>query len=356
MEINYQQFLSGEYCNRLDAEVLEMINRTGKLLARFNISGIPEEEKHDLLKLMLGNIGRHTTVGNNFTCQCGKHIFLGEKTVINMNCTLMDENYIRIGNRVLVAPNVQLYTAIHPVDACERFVSNWKESSGELFFRTRSLPITIGNDVWIGGGTIILPGVTIGNNCVIGAGSLVNKSIPANSVAVGNPCRIIRRLELAVTFRSATVSDIPEMKALFCDTVLNVNARDYTLEEVADWASCGNRPGHWEKLLATLHFIVTCDAEGCIVGFSSIRNDGYLHSMFIHKDHQGEGIATALLQRIEAYATEHGIREITSEVSITARPFFERKGYVVEQEQRARANHLCLTNYKMRKYCKHQPI
>ena len=150
METNYQQFLSGEYCNRLDAEVLEMINRTGKLLARFNTSGIPEEEKHDLLKLMLGNIGRHTTVGNNFTCQCGKHIFLGEKTVINMNCTLMDENYIRIGNRVLVAPNVQLYTATHPVDACERFVSNWKESSGELFFRTRSLPITIGNDVWIG--------------------------------------------------------------------------------------------------------------------------------------------------------------------------------------------------------------
>ena len=209
--------------------------------------------------------------------------------------------------------------------------------------------IIIGNDVWIGGGTIILPGVTIGNNCVIGAGSLVNKSIPANSVAVGNPCRIIRRLEPAVTFRPATVSDIPELKALFCDTVLKVNARDYTLEEVTDWASCGNRPGHWEKLLATLHFIIACDAEGCIVGFSSIRSDGYLHSMFIHKDHQGEGIATALLQRIEAYATEHGIREITSEVSITARPFFERKGYVVEQEQRARANRLQLTNYIMKK-------
>lgn len=349
MNTNYRQFLSGEYCNRLDAEVLEMIDRTGKLLTRFNSPETTGVERNDLLKQMLGSIGRHTTVGNNFTCQCGKHIFLGEKTVINMNCTLMDENYIRIGNRVLMAPNVQLYTATHPVDACERFVSNWKESSGELFFRTRSLPITIGNDVWIGGGTIILPGVTIGNNCVIGAGSLVNKSIPANSVAAGNPCRIIRRLEPAVTFRSATTADIPELKELFRNTVQTVNARDYTAEEVADWASCADRPEHWEELLASLHFIIAIDVEDRIVGFTSIRNDGYLHSMFIHKDHQGEGIATALLQRIETYAREHGIHDIISEVSITARPFFEHRGYTVEREQRAQANRLQLTNYVMRK-------
>ena len=152
-----------------------------------------------------------------------------------------------------------------------------------------------------------------------------------------------------ITFRPATATDIPELKELFCSTVLTVNACDYTAEEVADWASCGNRPGHWEKLMATLHFIAACDAEGRIVGFTSIRNDGYLHSMFVHKDHQGEGIATALLQRIEAYAMEHGICDITSEVSITARPFFERRGYVVKQEQRAQANRLQLTNYVMRK-------
>lgn len=150
-------------------------------------------------------------------------------------------------------------------------------------------------------------------------------------------------------FRSATIADISELKELFRSTVLTVNARDYTAEEVADWASCGNLPGHWEELLATLHFITACDAEGRIVGFTSIRNDGYLHSMFIHKDHQGEGIATALLQRIEAYAMEHDIQNITSEVSITARPFFESRGYVVEQEQRAQANRLKLTNYRMRK-------
>ncbi len=349
MKTNYQKFLSGEYCNHLDAEVLEMIVRTGKLLARFNAPEATEEEKQDLLTQMLGKIGQHTSVGRNFTCQCGKHIFLGEKTVVNMNCTMMDENHIRIGNRVLIAPNVQFYTATHPMNACERFVNGWKETSGDLFFRTRSLPITVGNDVWIGGGAIILPGITIGNNCVIGAGSVVNKSIPANSVAAGNPCRIIRQSEPAITFRPVTTDDIPELKELFRNTVLTINARDYTAEEVADWASCGNRPGRWEELLATLCFIAACDAESHIVGFTSICNDGYLHSMFIHKDHQGEGIATALLQRIEAYATEHGIHEITSEVSITARPFFERRGYVVEQEQRVQANCLQLTNYKMKK-------
>ena len=155
-----------------------------------------------------------------------------------------------------------------------------------------------------------------------------------------------------ITFRPATVIDIPELKELFCSTVLTVNVRDYTAEEAADWASCGNRLGHWEKLMATLHFIAACDAEGRIVGFTSIRNDGYLHSMFVHKDHQREGIATALLQRIEAYAMEHGICDITSEVSITARPFFERRGYVVEQEQRAQANRLKLTNYIMKKQLK----
>lgn len=155
-----------------------------------------------------------------------------------------------------------------------------------------------------------------------------------------------------IIFRSVTTADIPELKELFRNTVLTVNARDYTTEEVADWASCGNRPGHWEKLLATLHFIAACNGQGRIIGFTSIRNDGYLHSMFIHKDYQRQGIASSLLHRIEAYAAEHGISEITSEVSITARPFFEKQGYIVELEQRAQANRLQLINYKMRKQMK----
>ena len=106
----------------------------------------------------------------------------------------MDENHIYIGNRVLIAPNVQFYTATHPINFGDRFVENWDENSGKLFFRTKALPITVEDNVWIGGGSIILAGVTIGKGSVIGAGSVVTKSIPENCLAVGNPCRIIKSL------------------------------------------------------------------------------------------------------------------------------------------------------------------
>ena len=97
------------------------------------------------------------------------------------------------------------------------------------------------------------------------------------------------------------------------------------------------------------YFIVATDVEGQMLGFTALRGDGYLHSMFVHKDYQRQGIATALLQKIEAYASEHGIKEMTSEVSITARPFFEHHGYKVEREQRVQANRMIMTNFMMRK-------
>ena len=195
MKTNYQRFLDGEYCNKLDPEVLEMMMQTKRLLTRFNATAIADgETRMDILRQMLGGIGKHSSIDLNFTCQCGKHIFIGEKTIINMNCTFLDENIIRIGNNVLIAPNVQLYTATHPIAPQERFIEDWDETSGELFFRTRALPITIGDYVWIGGGSIVLPGITIGDNSIIGAGSVVTKPIPANCVAAGNPCRVIRNL------------------------------------------------------------------------------------------------------------------------------------------------------------------
>lgn len=192
---NYDRFMSGEYCNSLNPEVLEMISNTKACLARLDSPDLEDSERNGILRDMLGSIGQRSAVGRNFLCQCGKHIFIGDKSVINDNCTMMDENHIRIGNQVLIAPNVQFYTATHPIDYNERFVENWDENSGELFFRTRSLPITVEDNVWIGGGSIILAGITIGTGSVIGAGSVVTKSIPANCVAVGNPCKVIRYLK-----------------------------------------------------------------------------------------------------------------------------------------------------------------
>ncbi len=106
--------------------------------------------------------------------------------------------------------------------------------------------------------------------------------------------------------RPATVADIRELRRLFQDTVLTVNAKDYTPEEVKDWASCGDSTAHWEDLLSRFHFFVALNAGKQIVGFASVNGEGYLHSMFIHKDWQRKGIASALLSEMESYAGGRG--------------------------------------------------
>ena len=344
---NYERFLSGEYCNRLNPEILEMISNTNVSLARLDSIELNESDRFGILRNMLGYIGQHSTVGRNFSCQCGKHIFIGDKSVINENCTMMDENHIHIGNQVLIAPNVQFYTATHPIEYNERFVANWNESSGELFFRIGALPITIEDNVWIGGGSIILAGVTIGTGSVIGAGSVVTKSIPANCVAVENPCRVIRYLKFDYKIRTLDEKDILPMRDLFCATVLNVNTRDYTEEEVKDWASCGERTERWKELLLSNQYVGAFDEHDCLIGFASMNKDGYLHSMFVHKDFQHKGIATQLLLEVERIARLYGVVQITSEVSLTARTFFEKKGYEVVKIQNCQANRLELTNFVM---------
>lgn len=143
--------------------------------------------------------------------------------------------------------------------------------------------------------------------------------------------------------------DIPEMQELFRSTVLNVNIRHYTKEEVEDWASCGDSVEHLKELLSHNHFIGAFDEASRMVGFSSMNKDGYLHSMFVHKDWQGKGVATQLLSEVEHIARQWGVAEITSEVSLTARPFFEKKGYEIVKIQKYRANKLELTNFVMRK-------
>lgn len=154
---------------------------------------------------------------------------------------------------------------------------------------------------------------------------------------------------MTYSLRILTIADIPEMQALFRSTVLHVNKKDYTQEEVEDWASCGESAAHWQELLAEHTYIGAFDQAGIMIGFSSMNKTGYLHSMFVHKDWQSKGVATQLLSEVERIAQQNGVKEITSDISITARPFFEHKDYRIIQPQLAQANQLRLKNYKMRK-------
>lgn len=168
-------------------------------------------------------------------------------------------------------------------------------------------------------------------------------------IFVGILPKIYKRYKNMISIRVASKTDVIELQSLFRNTVLEVNRRDYSQAEVEDWASCGDDLSKLEEKIKTHYFIVAVNPRLQIVGFSSITPQGYLHSMFVHKDFQGQGIATLLLKEIERYAVTNGITRITSEVSMTARPFFEKKGYRVEVEQKRRANKLSLTNYWMAK-------
>ena len=195
MKNELEKCLSGEWYDCHDPIFLEYKDTARRLLKRYNsLEYNQKEEKTEILKKLFDNIGDNVSVGLPFICDYGCNISIGSNVSINMNCTFVDCNKITIGSNVLIASNVQIYTATHPVELADRLTPNWNMESGEYFCRTYALPVTIGDGCWIGGGAIILPGVTIGKGTVIGAGSVVTKDIPENSVAVGNPCRVIRKI------------------------------------------------------------------------------------------------------------------------------------------------------------------
>lgn len=195
MKTEMEKCLAGEWYDCHDRVFLELKNKTHRLLLKYN--ALPydrKEEKQQVLKEMLGSIGTRVSVGHSFICDYGCNIHIGNNVTVNTGCTFVDCNKITIGNNVLIAPNVQIYTATHPVELTER-LTPVETPEGHAYIRhTFALPVTIGDGCWIGGGVIILPGVTIGEGSVIGAGSVVTKDIPANSLAVGNPCKVIRKI------------------------------------------------------------------------------------------------------------------------------------------------------------------
>jgi len=195
MKNELEKCLAGEWYDCHNPIFLEYKQKARLLLREYNsLEYNQKAKKTEILKEMLGSMGDNVSIGLPFICDYGCNIHIGNNVSINMNCTLVDCNKITIGNNVLIASNVQMYTATHPVELADRLTPNWDSESGEYFCRTYALPITIGDGCWIGGGVIILPGVTIGNGTVIGAGSIVTKDIPDNCLAVGNPCRVVRKI------------------------------------------------------------------------------------------------------------------------------------------------------------------
>ncbi len=195
MKTELQKCLEGSFFNTSDPEIQRMIHQARRLTKRYNATDSADvSEREKILRELFGKVGQNVNIDTPFYCDYGQHITLGDNIIININCTFVDCNEIAIGNNVLIASNVQIYTATHPTAIEERLVTDWAPDSSTPYFRTYALPVKIEDNVWIGGGSILLPGVTIGKNTVIGAGSIVNRSIPGNCVAAGNPCRIIRRL------------------------------------------------------------------------------------------------------------------------------------------------------------------
>lgn len=179
-----EKMLAGEWYSAQDEELLTLRRKARLTMQALNTTlDNATAERAALLQQLLPNAGKALWIEPPFYCDYGEHIALGNNVFFNFNCVVLDVAWVTIGDNVLFGPNVQLYTATHPLDAQQR------RSGLEAGY-----PITIGNDCWIGGSVIVNPGITIGERSVIGAGSVVTKDIPADVFAAGNPCQVIRHL------------------------------------------------------------------------------------------------------------------------------------------------------------------
>ena len=187
-----EKMLAGELYDCGDEELITRWHKAKNLVCSYNQCESENiEEKNRILNELLGERGSNLWITAPFYVDYGNNIYFGNNCEVNMNCTFLDDNKIMIGDNALIAPNVQIYTAFHPTNASDRFGEPKDDGSFE-FCKTQTAPVIVGNNVWIGGGAILMPGVSIGDNVVIGAGSVVTKDIPSNKIAYGNPCKVIR--------------------------------------------------------------------------------------------------------------------------------------------------------------------
>lgn len=179
-----EKMISGQLYNSTDEKLSQQRIKAKKLCRKYNnLEPDNYEERKSILKELLGKTKENFWIEPNFWCDYGYNIEIGENFYSNHNLVILDPAKVTFGDNVFIAPNCGFYTAGHPIDA---------ELRNQLL--EFAYPITVGNNVWFGGNVVVLPGVTIADNVVIGAGSVVTKDIPANVVAVGNPCKVLREI------------------------------------------------------------------------------------------------------------------------------------------------------------------
>ena len=179
-----EKMLAGQIYDACNPELLEELNAVKVLCQQYN-NLLPTDfaARNQMLQQMLGQADADTFINQPFYCDYGKQIRVGKRFFANFCLTILDEAPVTFGDDCFVGPNVSIYTACHSTNPVER---NTRQEWAK--------PVTIGNNVWIGGSVTILAGVTIGDNCTIGAGSVVTRDIPANSIAVGNPARVVKQV------------------------------------------------------------------------------------------------------------------------------------------------------------------
>ena len=180
-----EKMIAGQMYDALDVELTADRKRARLLFQKINkLDDSNKTQRDQLFYELVGSAGKNLWIEPPFYCDYGYNIEVGDNVFMNFNCCILDVSTVRIGSNVMFAPGVQVLTATHPLEAKER-------NSGKEFAK----PITIGDEVWIGGNAIICPGISIGNRAVIGAGAVVTRDIPDDVFAAGNPARVVKHIE-----------------------------------------------------------------------------------------------------------------------------------------------------------------
>lgn len=183
-ETEWAKMLAGEVYEAGMTEFADLLYKVRAKIREFNdLHPLEAERMECILRGLFGSCGKNLHVNQPFRCDYGCNIFVGDNFFANFNLTILDEAPVTFGDNVFIGPNVSIFTACHPLDPVERarFVE-WAE------------PVTVGSNVWIGGGAILLPGITVGDNSVIGAGAVVTRDVPSGVVVGGNPAKVIKKI------------------------------------------------------------------------------------------------------------------------------------------------------------------